>query len=145
MSLSPIPCVDVIFIDPSHKRTLLFIRENEPGKGLPFSMGGRIHKNEHLRDATARKAKEELGLTIDSNKLKGPHVIEEFWPNSSFPGVSYHAITMFFFYSLNEADVSKITCDTQHAGHKWFDVDDPTLHEYIKERLSKIDANSLLD
>ena len=56
----PLPCVDLLV---THKGSLLLmLRNNEPGKDLWFTPGGRIHRNESLTEAVKRVLSEETGL-----------------------------------------------------------------------------------
>lgn len=138
MKASPIPCVDVMFLNETKTKTLLFKRNNKPAKGLYFAMGGRIWKNETFIKTALRKAKEELNITLSSQRLIGPFVGEEIWKSSEFPGVSYHAIPIYFFYILTDKESGAIACDAQHSDFKWFSIDDNTLDAHIKSRLAHI-------
>ena len=56
----PLPCVDLLV---THKDNLLLtLRNNEPGKDLWFTPGGRIYRNESLEEAVKRILSMETGL-----------------------------------------------------------------------------------
>lgn len=139
MHVSPIACADVMFVDATHAKTLLFRRDNEPARGEYFAMGGRIWKNERIKDAAVRKCREELELVIDSSKLVGPYVGEEIWTTSAFPNIGYHALPIFFFYEVSDDLLEHLHFDSQHSAARWFAANDPTLHPLIRERLVKLD------
>ncbi|KAJ1631913.1 hypothetical protein T492DRAFT_992350 [Pavlovales sp. CCMP2436] len=44
----PMPTCDVLMINPTRNATLLFKRANRPVKGVWYSLGGRVLKNETL-------------------------------------------------------------------------------------------------
>lgn len=136
MDSSPIPCVDIVFFDKDVMRTLLFKRVNAPGEGAWFTAGGRVHKNESLINCAIRKAFDELGLIIDPRKLIGPVVTEDFWNDSVFPGVSYHPIVICFGYIIDDAAAEQITMDNQHTDRAWLPLGNPSLHQYVQERLA---------
>ena len=58
--LMPLPCVDLLV--EHHGKILLMLRNNEPGKDLWFTPGGRIFKDEKLEDTVKRVLSEETGL-----------------------------------------------------------------------------------
>lgn len=136
MQHSPIPCVDIVLLNEAGTHTLLCKRTNEPAKGAYFTIGGRLWKNETFVTCALRKAQEELGITLVPEKLRGPFVTEDIHPNSVFPGVSYHAVPVFFFYTLNDFESKRIILDAQHTALTWFTVDDTTLHPHIRTRLA---------
>lgn len=136
MRHSPIPCVDIVLINEAGTHTLLCKRTNEPAKDVYFTIGGRLWKNETFVACAIRKAHQELSITLTPEKLIGPFVTEDIHPNSAFPDVSYHAVPVFFFYTLSDAETQRIILDTQHAEYAWFARDDTTLHPHIRARLA---------
>lgn len=141
MDVSPIACVDIVFVDAKKERTLLFLRSNEPCKGQYFTIGGRIWKGESFFETAKRKAHEELALSIDRARLIGPHVTEDIHQNSAFRDVSYHAVPIFFFYTLNVEEERHINLDTQHEHAKWFPIRCSKLHPLIKNRLAYLEMH----
>ncbi len=63
LDVMPILCVDLVITN-AQNQYLLVKRKNDPLKGEWFVPGGRVNKGESLKEAVARKAKQELGLTI---------------------------------------------------------------------------------
>ncbi len=129
--------VDVVFFNKDKSKTLLFKRNNEPVKGIYFTIGGRVFKNEKLIDCAVRQAKRETGLDIDPKKFFARGVLEDIWQNSAFDGVTYHDVDVFYGYVL-ENETAPIALDNQHREYKWFDVHDPTLHPQIQGRLQQL-------
>jgi len=137
MDVSPMCCVDVVFLNKQKNKILLFKRTNEPLKGRYFTIGGRLMKGEKLLDCAVRQAKRELGFVLNPKKTFFAGVIEEQWKKSSFPGISYHDIDIYYGYILENKHVT-IKFDAQHSDYKWFSVRDKKLHPYIKERIKQI-------
>lgn len=133
LNISPICTVDVLFFNSDKTKTLLFKRTNEPLRGEYFSVGGRLFKNERLEDCAVRKSLEEIGVTIDKEKLVYGGAVEELNPNSIFEGVSYHALDSFYGYVLNNEE---LRLDNQHSDNKWFSVSDDSLHPFVKIKIA---------
>ena len=133
MKSNPITTVDVTFINTKKDKTLLFKRENKPLKGVYFTIGGRLWKNETFIQSALRHAKKELGLRLNPKKLIFGGVSEELHPDSIFPGISYHAVDIFFYYVLDTKNL-KLTFDSQHNHYKWFNLNDIKLHPMLKKR-----------
>lgn len=64
METAPIPTVDVIFLDKTRTKILLFKRRNEPVKNIYFTIGGRLQKNEKLVVGAKRVVKQETGAVF---------------------------------------------------------------------------------
>ena len=137
MDVAPIATVDVLFFNKNKDKTLLFRRTNKPLKGIYFSIGGRLSKGETFIECALRQAKSELGITLDHSKLVFGSVQEEIHPDSSFPGISYHAVDLFYGYIVDNDDIAPLL-DNQHDDYKWFSVTDEALHPFIKSKISRI-------
>lgn len=135
METSPICTVDVLFFNSDKTKTLLFKRTNEPLKGVYFSVGGRLLKNESIEECAIRQAKREVGVSIPDDRLVYGGWQEEIHSNSIFEGVSYHAIDFFYGYILESED---IRLDNQHDEYLWFSVNDKTLHPFIQTKLEDL-------
>lgn len=134
MRKMPITTVDVVFLNKD--KILLFKRNNEPVKNVFFTMGGRIIKGESFIECAERQVKTELGIKIDPKKLKFIGVTQDNHKNSTFKGISYYSITIFYTYEIEKAPDLKL--DFQHSEYKWFSMKDKTLHPHIKERIKQI-------
>ena len=133
VTIAPIATVDVLFFSKDKDKTLLFRRVNEPLKGTYFTIGGRLAKGETFVECALRQAKRELGLKIDPTKLVFGGVQEEIYPNSIFPGVSYHTVDLFYGYILEDNAIPVL--DSQHDDYQWFSVTDDTLHPLLKSKM----------
>lgn len=135
MNLVPITTVDVLFFNSSMTETLLFKRKNEPLKDVYFSLGGALKKNEMLIDGAVRQALRETGVCVNKDLLFYGGTQDEIFPNSSFEGISYHAVDTYFGYILGQ---EKIVLDFQHSDYKWFSISNETLHPFIKSKIKNL-------
>jgi len=117
MDKTPVACIDIVLFNEDRTQVLLFKRTNEPSQGIYFTPGGCIQKGETFAEAATRKMKEELGITLRSEELTKPRVIEELWPNSAFPNISYHAITIFFGYTLTKEEANTSMVQRRRPKH----------------------------
>ena len=117
----PLPCIDLLV---THKgNLLLMLRNNEPGKDLWFTPGGRIFKDEKLEDTVKRVLSEETGLQpINITQIS---TMSHMWPEA-------HTVTTIFRV---EADSDRVTLDNQHRDHRWINTMEKGLHPYIKEMI----------
>ena len=132
----PVSTVDIVLLNKTKDKTLLFKRNNEPVKNVYFTIGGRLLKGENFLHGAVRQAKRELGLKIDPQRAFFAGVTQDFHKNSVFKGVSYHAVAVFFGYILQDENIN-IKFDAQHSNYKWFSVKDKKLHPHIKERVKQ--------
>jgi len=133
MAGSPICTIDLIFLDENKKNILLGKRNNKPYKGIFYTFGGRLSKNEDFLEVAKRIGKGETGLELDQNKLRFIGVINENNDHSIFDDINYHAVTLCFEYVLDKE--AKLTLDSQHSECAWIATDDPGLHPNIKTRI----------
>ena len=96
----PIICVDLLIHQDD--RFLLLLRRNEPAKGLWWTPGGRLLKDELLVDAAHRKAKEELGIEVILEKQIG--IYDQFWKTSVY-GVPVHTPDVYYLAKIGRAHV----------------------------------------
>jgi ADP-ribose pyrophosphatase YjhB (NUDIX family) len=135
MNLVPIATVDVLFFNRDMTETLLFKRKNEPLKDTYFSLGGSLKKNETLIDGAVRQAFRETGVRVNKDLLFYGGTQDEIFTNSSFEGISYHAIDSYFGYILEKEE---IILDFQHSEYKWFSISDGSLHPFIKAKIKNL-------
>ena len=114
----PLVCVDVVIIH--NNKCLLLKRKNWPAKNQYWLPGGRILKNESIKEATIRKVKEETNLnTVYRSFLT---VEETFFQNDQLTK-----------HTINLTNLVVATTDTgfrldnQHSNFKWLEKDDPFL------------------
>ncbi|MBU4347933.1 NUDIX domain-containing protein [Patescibacteria group bacterium] len=137
LKISPICTVDVLFFNKNFTKILLFKRNNEPLKGVYFSIGGRLLKNERFLDGAVRQAMREAKIKIIKNKLIWSGAQEELYPNSVFDKIPYHAVAIFYSYLVDE-NKFKPKMDNQHSEYKWFLVKDKKITPNIKKRIVMI-------
>ena len=117
---TPLVSVDLCLV--SQKKILLCKRKNEPLKGIWFTPGGRIFKNETWQHSLLRIAKLELGLkdvSVDSFHLMG--VWDHFYNNSAIDEqTSTHYVNLPHYALFDQCPV--ITLDSQHEAFEWFDL-----------------------
>ena len=121
----PLPCVDLLI---THKGNLLLtLRNNEPGKDLRFTPGGRIFKDEKLEDTVKRVLSEETGLQpIDIKQIA---TMSHFWPTT-------HTVTTYYKVEVN---TDKVKLDKQHRDHRWINTLENGLHPYLAEMIENTD------
>ena len=132
----PIPTIDVLIFNNSLNKTLLFLRKNSPVKGEYYSIGGRLEKGESLLEGAINNFLDETGIKIDEENLYPIGTINEIFEETSF-GKKWgiHSVNYYFAWKLEKEP--KIKLDGQHSECKWFDVNDPNLHPYMKEKIRK--------
>lgn len=136
----PIAAVDVVLLNYQKNKVLLFKRINEPAKNKYFSPGGRINKGEEIKKAARRKLKKETGIKCAANRLFFGGITEEAYPISIFgKKINTHYIDIVYGLILNKNfDEKKIKLDSQHSEFKWFKINDPRLHPYVKNKIKTI-------
>lgn len=135
LDITPVCCVDVMFFNSDKTKTLLFKRQNEPVKGIYYSAGGRLLKNEMMEDCAVRQAFREVGININRNNLTLGGTQEEIHPNSVFEGISYHAVVIYYGYVLHDEEIK---LDSQHSNFQWFSVHDDSINPFIKSRIANL-------
>ncbi|HVB19867.1 MAG TPA: NUDIX domain-containing protein [Candidatus Paceibacterota bacterium] len=139
MNAVPIFTTDVLFLNKNKTKTLLFKRTNEPLKGVYFSVGGRLLKNEKILDGVVRQALREAGIRIDKKRLIFGGIQEEAHQKSMFSGTSYHAIVLYYGYIIDEK--TAVRMDNQHNDSAWFPVRSKKIHPFIRKRLNAVLQN----
>ncbi len=137
MKNGPISCVDVVFLNKKKDKILLFKRNNDPVKGIYYTTGGRLLKEETLLECAVRQAKREAGLIINPKKVTFAGIIQENNESSIFKGISYHGVVIFYGYILKNKNV-KIKLDEQHSDCKWFSIKDKSIHPKVRERIKQV-------
>ena len=127
----PIVCADLVVTD--GKRFFLVKRKNKPEAGKWWFPGGRVFKNELLKEAALRFLKRETGLNVGAAKPLGFH--EYFAAPGYFPGTNAHTIS--FVFTVKVSENSKFRLDEQSSGAKWFSRINPAWHPYLKKFLKE--------
>lgn len=125
----PIVCVDLVVTD--GKKFFLAKRTNEPEKGKWWFLGGRVLKNEKLKEAVIRSLKREMGIGGKIEKFLGFH--EFFLAKGYFPGMNSHMVP--FLFRIKVDGKKGFRLDQQSSAGKWFSKIDPKWHPYLKKFL----------
>ena len=135
---APLVSIDLCLV--CNGQILLGKRRNEPLKGIWFTPGGRIHKNETWQDALLRIAEVELGLSgIAVEKFESMGVWDHFYSNSVLDqNTSTHYVNLPHYAEFQTKP--DITLDDQHAEFEWFDLavvsEDEKFHCYMRNYAS---------
>ena len=120
VKLMPIVSVEAIIV---MDKSLLFLRrKNEPAKGEWWFAGGRIRKEESLKETLVREVK-EVGLKISAYKLINAY-------SRVFP--MRHDITIAY---LCKCKKGKVTLNNEHSEHKLLKSIPVGLHPYLLETI----------
>lgn len=133
-----VPIVSVDLVVRVDGGILLGKRQNEPAKGEWFVPGGTVFKNERLREAAHRVAREELGTDVEIEKRLGTY--EHFYETADVDTTDgKHYVATAFVVRPEEGSVEP---DDQHAELRVFSPPFPEFHPYVDRYL---DAIGLLD
>jgi GDP-mannose mannosyl hydrolase len=133
--LAPLVAIDLI-IRNGRDEILLGLRNNEPAKGWYFVPGGIILKNERLRDALARIAKNETNAAarLEEARLLGAY--EHFYAANRFGEAGYGTHYVVLGYELKIDKTAAIKADDQHRELRWWSEPDllssPKVHPNTK-------------
>ena len=135
MKYSVIPTIDFVIIN--ENRVLLWLRNNKPLKWVYYFPWWRIEKWETMDDAANRKFEEELGIKLDSNKLKLLWVYDDFFDNSIYDWVSLQNLSVTYIYNISDVEIKNIHWDWQHSSLKFFELNDD-LNPRVKIRINDL-------
>lgn len=125
----PIACVDLLLIHDN--KYLLLKRLQSPAKGQWWFPGGRILKDEAIKEACRRKGREELGLTLEVGEIVS---VEESIFRDEDPII--HTINMVVKVSMKRGQ-QHIKLDDFHSEYRWFETIGPDLHPCVSGPLTK--------
>ena len=134
VKFAPLVSIDLCLV--YKEKILLGMRKNEPLKGVWFTPGGRILKNEPWRDCLRRVAKTELGYHFnDPGAFSLMGVWDHFYSNSAYDSdSSTHYVNLPHYLILKEKP--SFRSDSQHQELKWFDlshvVNGTFFHEHMQ-------------
>lgn len=133
---APLVSIDLIIYN-ENDEVLLGLRTNQPAKDYLFVPGGRILKDEKIKDAFKRITRTELGreLSIENASFKG--VYEHIYPKENFfelESIGTHYIVMGFEIKVNGE--LKYLPEKQHKGYKWLKISEilekENVHQNVK-------------
>ena len=119
IKLTPLVSIDLVLRD-QESRILMGKRNNEPAKGFWFVPGGRIYKDEKLKDALCRICQTELGPNISPDSFSFREVYEHLYDTNfaEESDVSTHYIVLAYEAVTHMPDL--VRSDDQHSEMKWF-------------------------
>ncbi|WP_345841987.1 GDP-mannose mannosyl hydrolase [Shewanella algae] len=118
---APLVSIDLVVTD-SKGMVLLGERLNRPAKGCWFVPGGRVLKNEPMREAFKRLTRDELGLeySIDRASLLG--IFDHFYDDYVFGNeITTHYVAIAFVIQL-DVQIENLPINKQHCSYQWFSV-----------------------
>lgn len=132
LELMPICCVESMIL---HRGRVLLVKRNmEPCKGEWWFPGGRIRKNEGIEEAAERKALEEAGIKAKAERKIGTYETRsKYGPYGSIKN-GVHTINTCVLVKPVSSKI-EVSLDSTSSGYRWFDVDDKTLNQYIKNAI----------
>jgi len=86
-------------------------------------------------DSVKRKAKEELWIDVNDNKIFFLWIYDDMYSNSMFGDIPAHYSSITYVYNISEQEQKSIKKDNQHGELKFFDIDDSDIHDMIKIRI----------
>ncbi|WP_447920910.1 GDP-mannose mannosyl hydrolase [Achromobacter aegrifaciens] len=135
VEMLPLVSIDLLLRDAAG-RYLTGLRANPPAQGVWFVPGGRIRKNETLRDALRRIARDELGVPVTELAWTPRGVYEHFY-GTNFAGEagrSTHYVVLAYEAELS-LDISSLP-QAQHRSYRWLPAKaiaaDPGVHPYTQ-------------
>jgi colanic acid biosynthesis protein WcaH len=133
---TPLISIDLL-IHNENNEILLGWRNNLPAKDYWFVPGGRIYKNETIRDAFTRILSAETGLAKAFDQAEFHGLYEHFHPEQNFmneAGFGTHYIVLAFDLQLTGGLTSLPML--QHSDYKWQTIpellEDTLVHQYTK-------------
>ena len=135
VEMLPLVSIDLLLRDAAG-RYLTGLRANPPAQGAWFVPGGRIRKNETLRDALRRIVLDELGVPVTELAWTPRGVYEHFY-GTNFAGEagrSTHYVVLAYEAELS-LDISSLP-QAQHRSYRWLPARalaaDPGVHPYTQ-------------
>lgn len=126
-----------LIINDSEGRVLIGLRNNPPAKGFWFVPGGRLYKNELLRDALLRLLRDETGFTkenVATIVLQG--LYEHIYDDNVFGDPSFNTHYVIGACRVTLIGGTPYSSDYQHKLLKFVSIAelqaDPLVHQFVK-------------
>jgi colanic acid biosynthesis protein WcaH len=125
---TPLISIDLVIRNSRHE-VLLGRRNNRPARGYWFVPGGRIQKNESLKNAFLRLTEQELGESLSIDSAKIINVYDHFYTDSVFGDYpSTHYVAVAYELEVNRLDHLPLQ---QHSDYAWFTIADISSSEFV--------------
>ncbi|MBI1861041.1 MAG: NUDIX domain-containing protein [Deltaproteobacteria bacterium] len=138
---TPLFSIDFLLLDP-HNRVLLGRRKNGPAAGCLLPPGGRIFKNEPMKDAIRRISRSELGFEITLAELSFLGLVEVMYPDNVFDEAGFGTHYISAGFSVPYAENSPPLTDPQHSEFVFLSITDamnhPEVHNFSKAFLAAL-------
>ena len=126
--LLPILCVDVVL---THQgKCLLLRRLNQPAQGQWWFPGGRVLKDELIKDAAHRKSQTEVGLNAAFSSVLA--VEETIFPKNEAMKCAIHTVNVCCHMKVD--NIAGLTIDKDHNAFQWVGCDETeklNLHQAV--------------
>jgi colanic acid biosynthesis protein WcaH len=133
--LTPLVAIDVVVRSPD-RRVLVGRRRNEPAKGMFFTTGGRITKNETLAAAFSRISMAELGVEKNIEEARFMGVFEHFYPTNNHEVAGFGTHYVVLAYEVVAAQTDLRLPQDQHGEFAWMNEAEllhcPEVHNNVK-------------
>ena len=107
-------CVDIVV--KHNGRYVLVTRSQNPMKGVPWVVGGRVHQRETAEYAAIRKLKEEIGIFNPINLRPIGYYEGVFDSNSYKDNTTYHTFSLVFETEIDSIEDIKLDDTSQSWG-----------------------------
>ena len=150
VSLTQLVSIDILVI--YEGKLLVGERINEPAKGSFFVPGGKVYKNEYLKEALERISEHEIGVRLTSNQVTLNGIYDHLYENNfrdDSCGTHYVCIACLFeLDDVEQIDVVETAMLSQHHCVEWLDtnqvLDHPKVHTNVKSYFNEVPANKFL-
>jgi colanic acid biosynthesis protein WcaH len=141
VSNTPLIALDLVIQD-TEERVLLGWRVNEPAKESWFVPGGRIYKNERLKEALTRILETELGIKEYHGTYKVFDIADHIYDTCFYPKDPHYTNTHYVVIGIQIVleDINLVKLEgmmDQHSRMKWMSVSEllqaQDVHEYTKK------------
>lgn len=138
---APLISIDFVILNVKHE-VLLGLRNNNPAKGSYFIPGGRIFKDETIKNAVSRLSIKEFGIELHLEEILPLGIFEQFYETNFFEkqNITTHYLSMPFIYNI-QGDF-RWHQDSQHEKFEFFTLEqaleNPLVHVYTKKILRKV-------
>jgi colanic acid biosynthesis protein WcaH len=133
--LAPLVSIDLVIRDPDGD-VLVGLRTNAPAKGFWFVPGGRIRKNETIRNAFARILQVETGTNAAFDGARFLGVFEHFYSDDRYGRATHGTHYVVLGYEVRFGSRPHIVLDAQHDLHRWMNeaelLGGADVHDYTK-------------
>ncbi len=137
-----VSCVDLLIYNPKSEKFLIGTRQQEPQVG-DWVIGGRMRAGEQIASAAARNVKRELGLEIDSSKLRTVGHYQLIWDSreqkhtplgvlddetnpTKIAGYSTgcHMSSTLELYPLDDKELQELDHNEEYSSLRWLSPDE---------------------